>query len=70
MKNNEEILAEFGSLKVKDVYDDKLKFINNDIEDLKQTKGYKNLFGDLSDEGFQELKNYTESMMSGHCSIF
>ncbi|WP_111307775.1 hypothetical protein [Confluentibacter sediminis] len=65
MNSNQEILDDFGRLLVKEVYDDQLRFINNDINDLKQTKQFENLFYNLNEQGFNELKLYTKEILSG-----
>lgn len=65
MNSNQEILDAFGNILVKEVYDNMLRFINNDINDLKQTQQFENLFNDLNEQGFKELKLYTKEILSG-----
>lgn len=65
MNSNQEILDDFGNVLVKEVYDNQLRFINNDINDLKQKQQFENLFNNLNEQGFKELKLYTKEMLSG-----
>lgn len=65
MNSNQEILDAFGGLIIKEVYDNQLRFINNEISDLKQTENFENLFYNLNEQGFNELKLYTKEILSG-----
>ena len=65
MKNELEILNTFGEQLIINVYDELLRFINNDIEDLRETEKFKNLFKNLNQKGFEELKVYTKEILSG-----
>jgi hypothetical protein len=60
MKTNDEILDEFGEILVRKVYDTALKFIMNSVKDLAVTKGYENLFANMSPVQKKEIEYYTE----------
>lgn len=65
MKKKQKILDEFGINLVEEVYDNSLKFINNDLKDLKETKQFENLFRNLNELELNELKLYTHEILSG-----
>lgn len=59
MKTNQEILDEFGKEIIKNVFDESLRFVNNNLSDLKETKEFSNLFGGMKNLEFLEFKKYT-----------
>ena len=65
MKKNKEILDTFGNNLITEIYDNSLRFINNDIKDLKETEEFKNLFSNLNNLELNELKLYTQEILSG-----
>ncbi len=65
MKTNEEILNEFGQKVIEDCFDNQLKFILNNVDDLVQTEEYKNLFHNMSVVQKEELENYSKQLLEG-----
>lgn len=65
MKSNKEILDNFGELLVKEVFDNQYRFILNEVEDLKQTDGYRNLFRSMDENQKKEMENYTKEILKG-----
>ncbi|MBI3511854.1 MAG: hypothetical protein HY064_14430 [Bacteroidetes bacterium] len=65
MKTNQEILDEFGQKVIKEVFDRQYKFIVNKVEDLAETKEYKNLFQNMTDIQKKEIEHYTYHKISG-----
>jgi hypothetical protein len=65
MKNNKEILNEFGKLLINKVYDNQYRFILNSIKDLSITDGYKNLFSGMDIIQKKEIENYTQEILKG-----
>ena len=65
MKNNKEILDDFGALVVREMFDNQYKFVLNKVEDLAQTDGYKNLFNEMSLEQKKEMEFYTREILKG-----
>lgn len=65
MKSNKEILDEFGKIIIKSVYDNQFRFIKNNVRDLAQTEGYKNLFSSMTEIQKIEIENYTKEILKG-----
>jgi len=65
MKNNQEILNEFGEILISQVFDNQYIFIKNSIKNLSKTEEYKNLFSDMSAIQKNEIKNYTKEILRG-----
>jgi len=65
MKNNQEILDEFGKILINQVFDNQYRFIKNSIEDLSKTEDYKNLFSEMSVIQKNEMENYTKEILQG-----
>jgi hypothetical protein len=65
MKNNKEILDDFGALVVREMFDNQYKFVLNKVEDWAQTDGYKNLFNEMSIEQKKEIEFYTREILKG-----
>ena len=65
MKNNRDILNDFGKIIVEQVYDNQYRFIKNSIEDLSRTDEYKNLFNNMSVTQKNEIENYTKEILQG-----
>ncbi|MBF7093608.1 hypothetical protein IUY40_18920 [Flavobacterium sp. ALJ2] len=65
MKNNLEILNEFGKILISQVFDNQYRFIKNSIEDLSKTEEYKNLFDNMSAIQKNEIENYTREILQG-----
>ncbi|ADV48520.1 hypothetical protein Celal_1205 [Cellulophaga algicola DSM 14237] len=65
MKNNKEILNEFGEILITNVFDPSYEIINNPIATFQNTDGYKNLFNNLSKDGKKEFDNIIFERMHG-----
>ncbi|GIZ16114.1 hypothetical protein [Capnocytophaga catalasegens] len=65
MKNNQEILDEFGEMIIRESYDYQLNFIKNKIEDLRLTESYTSLFDNMTSIQKKELEKYTQEILSG-----
>jgi len=65
MKDNKDILDEFGRFLIQNAFDGNFRFIKNKVEDLAQTKGYENLFNSMSNEEKIEIENYTKEILKG-----
>ena len=65
MKSNTAVLDEFGQLLVQKVFDNQYRFILNKVEDLRESKGYENLFGDMNRQQKEELEFYTRELLTG-----
>jgi len=65
MKQNVEILNQFGNLIVSEVFDNQYRFILNTVEDLSQTEGYENLFLNMNDTQKKEIEHYTQEILKG-----
>lgn len=65
MKTEKSILDEYGKLMIQSVFDNQYNFIKNDIKDLAETEGYKNLFGNMTPLQKREIENYTNELLRG-----
>lgn len=65
MKNNKEILDEFGEILITNVFDLSYELINNSIATFKNTEGYKNLFNNITLEGKKEFDNIIFDRLHG-----
>ena len=65
MKEEKEILNEFGKLVTNKVFDNQYRFVLNDINDLVQTEGYENLFNGMNEVKKKELEFYTREILKG-----
>ena len=65
MKKNKEILDEFGKNLISEVFDNSMKFINDDIKNLEKTEAFKNLFKNMNSLELSELRNYTNEISKG-----
>lgn len=65
MKTEKSILDEYGKLMIQSVFDNQYNFIKNDIKDLAETEGYKNLFGNMNPLQKREIENYTNELLRG-----
>ena len=65
MKTEESILDEYGKVMIQSVFDNQYNFIKNDIKDLAETEGYKNLFGNMTPLQKREIENYTNELLRG-----
>lgn len=65
MKTEKNILDDYGKLMIQSVFDNQYNFIKNDIKDLAETEGYKNLFGNMNPLQKREIENYTNELLRG-----
>lgn len=65
MKNNKEILDEFGKLLIKDAFDNHISLTKNNLKDLRETERFKNLFQNMSNIQKIELENLSFEILSG-----
>ena len=65
MKTEKSILDEYGKVMIQSVFDNQYNFIKNDIKDLAETEGYKNLFGNMTPLQKREIENYTNELLRG-----
>ncbi|MDY0907825.1 hypothetical protein [Pedobacter sp. CFBP9032] len=65
MKTEKSILDECGKVMIQSVFDNQYNFIKNDIKDLAETEGYKNLFGNMTPLQKREIENYTNELLRG-----
>lgn len=65
MKTNQEILDQFGRILISEVFDKQYGFIKNDVSDLVETKGYENLFCNMTKSQKSEIEKYTKEVLEG-----
>ena len=62
---SKEILDLFGKLLIAEVYDEYMSFFKSDIDDLRKTERFKNLFANMTFVQKTELENLSFELLSG-----
>lgn len=62
---SKKILSKFGKLLITEAYDNHAALVKNDLEDLKQTERFKNLFSNMTVDQKAELENLSFEILSG-----
>ena len=68
--NDQEILNLFGKLIIKEAYDNHAGLVKNDLEGLKKTARFKNLFANMTPIQKSELENLSFEILSGQLFDF
>jgi hypothetical protein len=63
--DNQEILNEFGRLVISEAYDNHIALVKNNLEDLRKTERFKNLFKEMTPIQKKELETLSEEILSG-----
>lgn len=65
MKSNKQVLDEFGKVLIETAFDGHMSLTKNNLEDLKKTIRFKNLFQSMNETQKKELEALSFEILSG-----